>query len=139
VTALPATYPFLNPNSEVGEHTRPRVSPDAPSLPARTGAKAPEPLEQSFTHPVFREGAENSTRGRGRSPSTSEFRLKVHHPAQARLVAKRQLGNAAKLFNPTIQRVKSCITIRARLNCSTLGRLECTLRSGKIIQFSECG
>ena len=68
-------FALLNPNSEIGEHTRPRVWLDEPRgqpLCARPLPKHPEPFRACE---VFREGAENSTRGACAPHSTSESGL----------------------------------------------------------------
>ena len=70
---FPLAGAAFSPNSEVGEHARPRAWLAAPSRPAsatRTGARASGKFQ---ARGVFREGAENCARG-GRAPHfSSEF------------------------------------------------------------------
>jgi hypothetical protein len=72
----------FSPNTEAGEHARPRALPDAPRgqpLCARQLSKPPEHLRAPD---VFREGAENCARG-GRAPVLiSEFRFKKTRQGQ---------------------------------------------------------
>ena len=53
----------MNQNSEIGEHTRPRVWLDAPSRPASCARMWQQTFESFRCARVFREGAENRTRG----------------------------------------------------------------------------
>ncbi|MSU63748.1 MAG: hypothetical protein EXS31_15330 [Pedosphaera sp.] len=65
----------LSPSSEAGEHTRPRVSRDAPRVPLPGAWYAVGVPEFLRSPKVFRESAENYARG-GRAPhSTSDFGL----------------------------------------------------------------
>ena len=63
----------MNPNSEAGEHTRPRVWLDAPRVQHAAPPAVPRRPELFHTHRVFREGAENCTRGGCAPPPTSDF------------------------------------------------------------------
>ena len=71
--ATPSETERFMPNSEVGEHTRPRVWLDAPRVQPLC-ARTPPKLSGLFRAcEVFREGAENGTRGACAPHPTSEF------------------------------------------------------------------